>query len=119
MLGHTRGAFANLAGVAPIPASPGQTVRHRLDRCGDRELSRGAEAGLRYDAGDAEEGFGIRTAIALAYESEHLPLTIEGSARAVLAHEESAVRESGLAFTIAWNPSLPTLMRHLHPLELL
>ena len=33
-------AFARLAGVAPIPASSGQTVRHRLDRSGDRKLNR-------------------------------------------------------------------------------
>jgi transposase len=34
------GAFARLAGVAPIPASSGQVVRHRLDRGGDRQLNR-------------------------------------------------------------------------------
>jgi transposase len=33
-------AFARLAGVAPIPASSGQTIRHRLDRGGDRQLNR-------------------------------------------------------------------------------
>ena len=33
-------AFAALAGVAPIPASSGQTVRHRLNRGGDRQLNR-------------------------------------------------------------------------------
>lgn len=33
-------AFANLAGVAPIPASSGLTTRHRLNRCGDRQLNR-------------------------------------------------------------------------------
>ena len=33
-------AFARLAGVAPIPASSGQTVRYRLDRGGDRRLNR-------------------------------------------------------------------------------
>lgn len=33
------GAFAMLAGAAPIPASSGQTVRHRLNRSGDRELN--------------------------------------------------------------------------------
>jgi transposase len=33
-------AFASLAGVAPIPASSGQTVRHRLNRGGDRQLNR-------------------------------------------------------------------------------
>ncbi len=33
-------AFAALAGTAPIPASSGQTVRHRLNRGGDRQLNR-------------------------------------------------------------------------------
>ena len=33
-------AFAMLAGTAPIPASSGQTVRHRLNRSGDRQLNR-------------------------------------------------------------------------------
>jgi transposase len=32
--------FARLAGVAPIPASSGQTIRYRLDRSGDRKLNR-------------------------------------------------------------------------------
>ena len=31
--------FARLAGVAPIPASSGNTTRHRLDRGGDRQLN--------------------------------------------------------------------------------
>lgn len=33
-------AFAALAGVAPVPASSGQVVRHRLNRGGDRQLNR-------------------------------------------------------------------------------
>ncbi len=33
-------AFAMLAGVAPIPASSGKTVRYRLNRSGDRQLNR-------------------------------------------------------------------------------
>ena len=37
---HSEAAFARLAGVAPLPASSGQTVRHRLSRGGDRQLNR-------------------------------------------------------------------------------
>jgi transposase len=37
---HSEAAFARLAGVAPIPASSGKVVRHRLDRGGDRRLNR-------------------------------------------------------------------------------
>jgi transposase len=33
---RSEGAFAHLAGVAPIPASSGRTHRHRLNRDGDR-----------------------------------------------------------------------------------
>jgi transposase len=50
---HSEGAFAMLAGVAPIPASSGQTVRYRLNRRGDRQLNKAihtiAKTRLRYD----------------------------------------------------------------------
>jgi transposase len=37
---RSEAAFARLGGVAPIPASSGQTIRYRLDRGGDRRLNR-------------------------------------------------------------------------------
>lgn len=37
---RSEAAFAMMAGAAPIPASSGQTVRHRLNRSGDRQLNR-------------------------------------------------------------------------------
>ncbi len=37
---RSEAAFAKLGGVAPIEASTGQTVRHRLSRYGDRQLNR-------------------------------------------------------------------------------
>jgi transposase len=37
---RSEAAFARLAGVAPLPASSGQTIRHRLSRGGDRQLNR-------------------------------------------------------------------------------
>ena len=37
---RSEAAFARLAGVAPLPASSGQTSRHRLSRGGDRQLNR-------------------------------------------------------------------------------
>lgn len=50
---HSDAAFAMLAGTAPIPASSGQTVRHRLNRSGDRQLNQAlhniATCRLRYD----------------------------------------------------------------------
>jgi len=37
---RSEACYARLAGVAPIPASSGKTIRHRLDRGGDRRLNR-------------------------------------------------------------------------------
>jgi transposase len=36
----TDAKFARLAGVAPVPASSGKRIRHRLDRGGNRQLNR-------------------------------------------------------------------------------
>ena len=37
---RSEAAFPSLAGVSPIPASSGNTTRHRLNRGGDRQLNR-------------------------------------------------------------------------------
>jgi transposase len=37
---RSEAAFAMLAGASPIPASSGRTIRHRLNRGGDRQLNR-------------------------------------------------------------------------------
>lgn len=37
---RSEAAFAMLAGTSPVPASSGQTIRHRLNRGGDRRLNR-------------------------------------------------------------------------------
>ena len=36
---RSEGAFAHLCGVAPIPASSGKTIRHRLSRGGNRQAN--------------------------------------------------------------------------------
>ena len=36
---HSADAFAKIAGTCPIPASSGNTQRHRLNRGGDRRLN--------------------------------------------------------------------------------
>jgi transposase len=41
---RSEAAFAALAGTSPIPASSGQTIRHRLNRGGDRALNRAIHA---------------------------------------------------------------------------
>lgn len=37
---HSEAAYASIAGVSPIPASSGNTIRYRLNRGGDRTLNR-------------------------------------------------------------------------------
>lgn len=50
---HSEAAYASLAGVCPIPASSGNTVRFRLNRGGDRQLNRALHmvvlSRLKYD----------------------------------------------------------------------
>jgi transposase len=41
---RSEAAFAKLSGTCPIPASSGQTTRHRLNRGGDRDLNRAIHA---------------------------------------------------------------------------
>jgi transposase len=41
---RSEAAFAALAGTSPLPASSGQTIRHRLNRGGDRALNRAIHA---------------------------------------------------------------------------
>jgi transposase len=41
---RSEAAFAALGGTSPIPASSGQTIRHRLNRGGDRSLNRAIHA---------------------------------------------------------------------------
>lgn len=50
---RSEAAFAALAGVAPLPASSGNTTRHRLNRHGDRQLNMALDiivkVRMRYD----------------------------------------------------------------------
>jgi transposase len=41
---RSEAAFAALGGTSPVPASSGQTIRHRLNRGGDRALNRAIHA---------------------------------------------------------------------------
>lgn len=44
---RSEAAFAALGGVAPLPASSGNTTRHRLSRTGDRQLNRAFDVIVR------------------------------------------------------------------------
>lgn len=44
---RSEAAFASLAGASPLPASSGNTIRHRLNRQGDRQLNRALDVVAR------------------------------------------------------------------------
>jgi transposase len=44
---RSEAAIAALGGIAPLPASSGNTSRHRLSRSGDRQLNRALDIAIR------------------------------------------------------------------------
>ena len=67
---RSEAAFANLAGVAPLQASSGNTTRHRLNRHGDRLLNQAADviakSRMHYDQ-DTKAYVEKRTAEGMSY----------------------------------------------------
>ena len=59
--------------------------------------------GLRHDGGDAETGTGVEVGAGLRYSAG--ALTIEGQARALVAHEASGHEEWGMSGAIRVTPS--------------
>ena len=60
------------------------------------------EAGVRHDAGDAEEGVGFEVGAGLAYQGTGI--SIEGKIRTLVAHDDSAYREWGASFAVRVDP---------------
>ena len=60
------------------------------------------EAGVRHDAGDAEEGVGFEVGAGLAYQGTGI--SIEGKVRTLVAHDEDAYEEWGASFAVRIDP---------------
>jgi transposase len=88
---RSEAAFARLSGAAPIPASSGQVIRHRLDPGGDRQLNRALHtiiisrrkhhpATIAYITRRTSEGKSVREAIRCLkrYLARHLYRLLEG-----------------------------------------
>ena len=92
-------------------ATEGDVTRVRLIVEGERSfetasgatLTPSAEVGLRHDGGDAETGTGVEIGAGLRYSAG--ALTIEGQARALIAHEASGYEEWGMSGAIRVTPS--------------
>ncbi len=83
-------------------------VRVMLEGTGSLSLAGGEltptlEAGLRYDAGDAETGAGLEVGGGLAYASGALRVAL--NARALVMHRDSAYEEWGFGASVAYEPS--------------
>ena len=89
---RSEAAFARLGGAAPLPASSGQMVRHRLDPGGDRQLNRalhtiivsrrkGHTQTIAYVERRLREGKSVREAIRCLkrYLARHLFRVLEGA----------------------------------------
>ena len=61
------------------------------------------EAGVRYDAGDAETGAGLEVGGGLGYAAGRL--SVEINARGLLAHQDTGYEEWGFGGSIAYTPS--------------
>ena len=67
-----------------------------------RDAAPDAEAGVRYDGGDAETGAGVELSGALAYESGRV--SVEIKARSLVAHLDENYEESGYSVSMKWQP---------------
>ena len=69
-----------------------------------RSLTPSVELGLRHDWGDAETGFGLELGGRVRYADPGLGLTIEGTVRGLLAHEDSDYEEWGASGSLRLDP---------------
>ena len=98
--------------VPGLSASAGATTRLRigLESQWERILPSGAtltprlDVGLRYDAGDAETGFGLGVGGGVDFfdPAHNLLLSLEG--RTLVLHEAEALENWGLGFTMSYDP---------------
>ena len=96
--------------IEGLVGAAGQTgrVRLMLEGSGSMPLAGGVlkptlEAGLRYDAGDAETGAGLEVGGGLGYAAGRL--SVEINARGLLAHQDTGYEEWGFGGSIAYTPS--------------
>ena len=97
--------------AAGLAAAEADTSRLRLaleGSAGEMRFAGGAltptvELGLRLDGGDAETGAGLELGGGLRYASGRL--TVEFSARGLLAHEENEYEEWGVSASVSFSPN--------------
>ena len=100
---------ADAVGVMAGAAGQTHRVRMMLEGSGVMPLATGGvlkprlEAGLRYDAGDAETGAGLEAGGGLGVAFGRLSLEV--NARGLLAHQDTQYEEWGFSGAVAYTPS--------------
>ncbi len=103
----TSAATAGLVAVDGADASRVRlllTGRHRHTLATGAALTPNFELGLRYDDGDAETGAGVELGGGLRYADPVRGLTVEATARALLAHEDGGYEEWGMGGSLQLDP---------------
>ncbi len=94
-----------------MAAAAGDAGRVRLAMEGSGQFALGAhqfapalEVGVRYDAGDAETGYGVELGVGLGYAHADLGLSFDTRGRVLLAHEDDGYREWGASASVRYEP---------------
>ncbi len=95
-----------------LAASDSDVTRLRLGLAGSYHVALDAgarlvpklEVGVRHDGGDAETGFGVELGAGLAWSDPALGLTLDVSARTLLAHEDGDLADRGVSAALGFDP---------------
>ena len=99
-------------GLQAVDGADASRVRLLLSGRHERVLANGGvitpsiELGVRYDDGDAETGLGVELGGGLRYADLLRGLTLETTARALLAHEDGGYEEWGVGGTLQFDPGV-------------
>ena len=109
------------AGLAPVDGADASRVRllltgrHRHALATGAELTPNVELGLRYDDGAAETGAGVELGGGLRYADPALGLTVEATARTLLAHEPGQTPQGRFLAEWAYGLDVPRTRGLLTP----
>ena len=98
--------------ISGLAASEGAVARLRLGLEGSRafqlpgggSLTPKLELGARHDGGDAETGFGVEVGGGIAWSDPRFGLKLDIEGRALISHEDGAMRDRGFSASLAYDP---------------
>ena len=100
------------AGTTPVETDASR-VRFLLEAASHVQVGAGGlfapliEVGVRMDGGDAETGTGLEVGGGLKYTNEGAGLSIEGTARMLVSHQDTAFSEWGVGGALIFQPGGP------------